>query len=391
MKIHEYQAKTILKQAGIKIPHGEQTSLLEEVTNIVKTLPTKKVVVKAQIHAGGRGKGGGVKIAQNLQEAKEHAKSILGMQLITPQTSREGQKVSKILIEQTVEIKKELYFSILVDREKKKAILLASTEGGMDIEEVAKKTPEKILKQEIHNLLGLRPFQAKKLAFRLGLHKFDKNLITKTTKLFLKLYEVFCQKDIALLEINPLIITAQNNILPLDCKMIFDDNALTRQQELLNLKDISEEVPAELEASQYGLNFIKLEGNIGCMVNGAGLAMATMDIIQYYGAAPANFLDVGGSTDVKKVAAAFRIISNDSSVRSILINIFGGIVRCDLIAEGILQALEKTKLEIPIIVRLEGTNAEIAKQNIENRQDLGNLILVNNLKLATQKAIEMAK
>lgn len=391
MKIHEYQAKAILKKKGIRIPDGKSTHSLDEVAAIVKSLPNEQAVVKAQIHAGGRGKGGGVKIGKNLQEIKEHAKNILGMQLITPQTSNQGQKVSKILIEQTLSIKKELYFSILVDREKKKIILLASTEGGMDIEEVAANTPDKILKQEVYSLLGLRIFQAKNLAFRLGLHKINKDLISKAAKMFLQLYEIFCQKDVALLEINPLVITADDDILPLDCKMSFDENALAKHTDLLELRDLSEEDPAEVEASKYGLNFIKLDGNIGCMVNGAGLAMATMDIIQYYGASPANFLDVGGGTDAKKVAAAFRIISKDSNVRSILINIFGGIVRCDLIAEGILKALTETKLPIPIIVRLEGTNAEIAKKNIEAKKNLGNLVLINDLKLATQKVIEMAK
>jgi succinyl-CoA synthetase beta subunit len=390
MKIHEYQAKAILKEFGITVPFGKMATRLDQVPAIIDELPSPAGVVKAQIHAGGRGKGGGVKLAKNAAEIQEHAKNILGMNLITLQTSSEGQKVSRILIEQTLQIKKELYFSILLDREKKSVILLASTEGGMDIEEVAAKMPEKILKQEAHNLLGLRAYQARNLAFRLGLQKIDKSLIGKATKIFLKFYEVFCAKDVSLLEINPLVITEQNEILPLDCKMSFDENALIKHPELLDLRDTSQEEAAEIEASKYGLNFIKLEGNIGCMVNGAGLAMATMDIIQYYGGKPANFLDVGGGTSAEKVAAAFRIISSDSNVRSILINIFGGIVRCDLIAEGILKALQTIDLKIPVIVRLEGTNAEIAKKIIENQQNSG-LILINDLKQATQKVIAMAK
>ena len=389
MKIHEYQAKTILKEFGIKIPFGKVAFALDEVSVIARELPGAGGVVKAQIHAGGRGKGGGVKLANNLAEIKEHSSNILGMMLVTPQTSSKGQKVSKILIEQSIAIKKEFYFSILVDRNSKKVVLLSSTAGGMNIEEVAKQSPDKILKQELHSLLALRAYQARDLAYRLGLETIDKSLIAKASQLFLKLYQVFCAKDLTLLEINPLIVTEDNDILPLDCKMIFDENALPRHSDLLELRDASEEVSSEVEARQYGLNFIKLDGKIGCMVNGAGLAMATMDMIQYHGGAPANFLDVGGGTNAKKVAAAFRIISSDCNVHSILVNIFGGIVRCDLIANGILQALEATNLQIPVIVRLEGTNAEIAKKNIEAK-NIKNLFLINDLELATIRAVELA-
>ena len=312
------------------------------------------------------------------------------MNLVTPQTSKEGQRVSKVLVEQGVAIKKELYLSILVDRESRMPVVLASTEGGMDIEEVAAKTPEKIVKQKIEPVYGMRNFYVRNIAFALGLHKIDTQLPKKIGKILRALYRVFMETDATLLEINPLIITKQNEIMPLDCKISFDDNAIFRHPEREELRDLSEENQAEIKAKEFDLNFIKLEGTIGCMVNGAGLAMATMDIIQHYGGSPANFLDVGGGTNEEKVETAFRIISEDKNVKSILVNIFGGIVRCDLIAEGILKAFSKTNILIPIVIRLEGTNAEKAKEILENSNYQKSLMLVNGFAEATKKAIELA-
>ena len=390
MKIHEYQAKEILKKHNLPLPQGNVAFSVEEAIDIAKKFPSEVAVVKAQIHAGGRGKGGGVKVCKNLKELEENTKKILGMNLVTPQTSKEGQKVSKVLIEQGLAIKKELYLSILVDRESRMPVVLASTEGGMDIEEVAAKTPEKIVKQKIEPTYGMRSFYTRNIAFALGLHKIDSSLPKKMEKILNDLYLTFIQTDASLLEINPLIITEQNDIIPLDCKMSFDDNAAFRHPEWEQLRDLSEENQAEIKAKEFDLNFIKLEGTIGCMVNGAGLAMATMDIIQHYGGYPANFLDVGGGTNEEKVEAAFRIISEDKNVTSILVNIFGGIVRCDLIAEGILRAFKKTNISIPIIVRLEGTNSERAKEILENSNCQKNLILVSDFAEATKKAIELA-
>ena len=390
MKIHEYQAKQILSKFQIPIPFGKVAHSLEEVTEIVKQLPTEGAVVKAQILAGGRGKGGGVKVVKNKEQVINVAKEILGMNLITPQTTAEGQKVSKILIEQNLTIKKEFYFSILVDRKTKKSTILASSQGGMDIEEVAAKNPDKIIKQKIQSGLGLRAYQTRNLAFALDLHKIDKKLISQATQMFLKFYKFFVEKDLSLLEINPLVVTENNELLPLDCKISFDENALPRHPEILPLRDTSEENEFEIEATKHNLNFIKLNGNIGCMVNGAGLAMATMDIIQYYKGEAANFLDVGGNTSADKIASAFRIISKDKKVRSLFINIFGGIVRCDLVAEGILQALEKTNFSIPIVARLEGTNSKEAKNTIKNK-NFANLEIISDLEEATKRAIFIAQ
>ena len=391
MKLHEYQAKEILSKYNIPIPQGRVAFSVTEALAIYKTLPTKNCVIKAQIHAGGRGKGGGVKLCQDEQEVDLNAKKILGMNLVTPQTTKQGQNVSKILVEQGIKIKSELYFSILIDRASKKIIILASTEGGMDIEEVAEKHPDKIQKQRIDPLIGLRSYQARNIAFGLNLNKIDTSLIRKAEKILLALYKLFINTDASLLEINPLIITEDNEILPLDCKLILDDNGLFRHPDLVEFRDLSEENTAEIEASKYNLSFIKLDGNIGCMVNGAGLAMGTMDIIQHQGGEPANFLDVGGGTDAKKVAAAFKIISEDKNVKSILVNIFGGIVRCDLIAEGILEALDNISINIPIIVRLEGTNSIKAKEIIENSKYKTKISLINDLVAATKRAVELAK
>ena len=390
MKIHEYQAKQILNEFKIPTPFGKIAHSLEEVKEITKQIPTEGGVVKAQILAGGRGKGGGVKVVKNKEQIITAAKEILGMNLVTPQTTSKGQKVSKVLIEEGLKIKKEFYFSILVDRKTKKITILASSEGGMDIEEVAEKSPDKIIKQKIHSGIGLRSYQTRNLAFALGLHKIDKNLIRQATEMFLKFYKVFLEKDLSLLEINPLVVTANNELLPLDCKINFDENALSRHPKISPLRDISEENEFEIEASKHDLNFIKLDGNIACMVNGAGLAMATMDIIQYYKGNAANFLDVGGNTSADKIAAAFRIISKDKTVNSLFINIFGGIVRCDLVAEGILQALEETNFSIPIVARLEGTNSNEAKNTIKNK-NFPNLEIISDLEKATKKAILIAQ
>jgi len=391
MKIHEFQAKKIVSKYGAAVPQGFVAKTVEEALDAAKKLPGDVCVVKAQIHAGGRGKGGGVKVSKGLDEAKKNATDILGMQLVTKQTGPEGQKVKTLLIEEGMEIKKELYFSILPDRETQKVVLIASTEGGMNIEEVAEATPEKILKEYVDPAIGLRPFQTQRLAFGLGLEKFDPKLIRSATAFFMKLYDAFIKEDCSMLEINPVVITGDNRILVLDCKMSFDDNALYKHKDTLELRDLDEEDPSEIEASKYDLNFIKLDGSIGCMVNGAGLAMATMDIIQHYGGLPANFLDVGGTATAERVEAAFKLITKDPNVKAILINIFGGIVQCDVIATGVIAAFKAVNMQIPVVVRLEGTNAEIATEIINNSGIGDKLIMVKGFANAAEKAVELAK
>jgi succinyl-CoA synthetase beta subunit len=354
-------------------------------------LPGDVCVVKAQIHAGGRGKGGGVKVSKGTDEVKKNAESILGMQLVTKQTGPEGQKVKTLLIEEGMDIKKELYFSILPDRGTQKVVLIASTEGGMNIEEVAEETPEKILKEFVDPAIGLRPFQTQRLAFGLGLDKYDPKLIRMASAFFMNLYKAFMDKDCSMLEINPVVVTGDNRILALDCKMSFDDSSLFRHKDVVELRDLDEEDPAEIEASQHDLNFIKLDGSIGCMVNGAGLAMATMDIIQHYGGSPANFLDVGGTADADRVEAAFKLITKDSNVKGILINIFGGIVQCDIIATGVITAYQKVNMSIPVVVRLEGTNAEKAEDIIKKSGLDEKLIMIKGFAAAAKKAVELAK
>lgn len=391
MKIHEYQAKEILAKFNIPIPQGKVAFSVTKAVEIAKNLPAEVCVVKAQIHAGGRGKGGGIKICKNPQEVAKNAEKILGSNLITPQTLRQGQKVNKILIEQGLTIKKELYLSILIDRLSKQPLILASLEGGMDIEEVAEKYPAKIVKQTINPVIGFRSFYARQIAFELKLNRIDPSLIRKFEKLITKLYKVFIETDSSLLEINPLIITEDNEFFPLDCKINLDDNALYRHPELSALRDFAEENTTEITASEHDLNFIKLDGNIGCMVNGAGLAMGTMDIIKYHGGNPANFLDVGGGTNAKKVAIAFKLLCQDKNVKVILVNIFGGIVSCDLIAEGVLEALTKTDIGIPLILRLEGNKSDKAKNIIEKSIYKDKLLLINDLTAATKKAVALAK
>ena len=365
MKIHEYQAKEILRKYGVPVPKGIPVFGLGEVERAAKEIISETgnevVVVKAQIHAGGRGKGGGVKVVKGVAGVEEASKKILGMNLITPQTGPGGRLVKRLLLEQGMSIARELYVGALVDRGTGQVVMMASQEGGMDIEEVAAKTPEKILKEFVDPVLGLAGYQARNLAYGLGL----KGEAAKNGALFLsKLYQAFIDVDAALVEINPLVVTTDGKVLALDCKMSFDDNALFRHRELEGLRDLEEEDPAEIEAKKFDLNFIKLDGTIGCMVNGAGLAMATMDIIKHFGGQPANFLDVGGGATAEKVTAAFKIITADPAVKGIFVNIFGGIMKCDVIADGIIAAVKEVGLKVPLVVRLEGTNVELGKKRL---------------------------
>ena len=391
MKIHEFQAKNIVSRYGVAVPKGLTANSVDQALDAAKKLEKDVCVVKAQIHAGGRGKGGGVKVSKGLEEVKTNASNILGMQLITKQTGPEGQKVKTLLIEEGMDIKSELYFSVLIDRATQQVVLLASTEGGMDIEQVAEKTPEKILKEYINPAIGLRSYQAQRLAFGLKLEQYGPKMIRQAAAFFMGLYTAFIQEDCSLLEINPVVITGDDRILALDCKMGFDSNALFRHAETLKLRDLDEEDPAEVEASKHDLNFIKLDGSIGCMVNGAGLAMATMDIIQHYGSFPANFLDVGGTADTKRVEEAFKLITKDENVKCIFVNIFGGIVRCDVIAEGVVTAYKQVNVQVPVVIRLQGTNADKAEDIIANSGLGARVIMVKAFADAAQKAVEISK
>jgi len=359
MKIHEYQGKAILAPFGVPVPRGEMTTSAAEAGAIARKLGGAVTVVKAQIHAGGRGKGGGVKVVKSPEEAEKVAAQILGMQLVTHQTGPAGQKVGRILVEEGLQIKRELYFGMLIDRATQSPVLMASSAGGMDIEEVAEKTPHLILKEYVNPGIGLTGFQARKLAFGIGLEGAQ---VGQAVKLLQALYTAFIASDASLVEINPLIVTAEGNLLALDAKVTFDDNAMFRHKDFPALRDTDEEDPLEVEASNYSLNYIRLDGTIGCMVNGAGLAMATMDIIKLAGGEPANFLDVGGGATKERVTEAFKLILSSDKVRCILINIFGGIVRCDMIAEGIIAAVKEVGLTIPVVVRLEGTNVEKGRE-----------------------------
>jgi succinyl-CoA synthetase beta subunit len=372
MNLHEYQGKELLKRYGVKVQEGYAVENIDTAIDVAKHLKnerdTRLWVVKAQIHAGGRGKGGGVKVADTLEKLKEKAEQILGMTLVTPQTGPQGKKVHKLLIAEDVyygeeKDRHEFYMSVLLDRERKRNVIIYSAEGGMDIEEVAAKTPEKIFKEWIDPATLLEPFQARRIAFNLGLTgDAYKNMVRFVTQV----YKAYVDLDATLIEINPTLKTADNKIVAVDAKVKLDDNALFRHKEFADLRDITEEDPAEVEASKYNLNFIKLSGNVGCMVNGAGLAMATMDMIQLAGGSPANFLDVGGTANAQTVEAGFRLILSDQSVKAILINIFGGIVRCDRVAQGIIDAYRNIgEISIPIIVRLQGTNADVAKEMID--------------------------
>ncbi len=391
MKIHEYQAKHILTKYGVPVPKGNVAFSVDEALMVAENLKSEVYVVKAQIHAGGRGKGGGVKVSKGLEAVRKNAETILGMQLVTHQTGPAGQKVKQLLVEEGIDISKELYCSVLVDRGKQRIVILASTEGGMDIEEVAEKTPEKIKKVFVDPSVGLRPYQANELAFGLKIHETNPKLIRPAVSVFMALYKTFVGEDCSLVEINPLVLTGDGCVVALDAKLTLDDNALYRQKGNMSLRDTDEEDPLELEASEAGLNYIKLDGNIGCMVNGAGLAMGTMDIIKTYGGEPANFLDVGGGATQETVEKAFRIITLDPNVKCILINIFGGIVRCDMVAAGVIAAFKNVNLQIPVVVRLEGTNSEEA-HTLVRESGLGeSLQMADGIQQAAQKAVAAAK
>jgi succinyl-CoA synthetase beta subunit len=362
MKIHEYQAKDILRKYGVPVPEGEMATTLEEADKAAKTLFGKgnvAVVVKAQIHAGGRGKGGGVKVTKTIEDADAAAKAILGMQLVTHQTGPSGQKVQRLLIEAGSAIARELYLGLVLDRASAKIVFMASQAGGMEIEQVAHDTPELIYKETIEPAIGFQPFQARKLAFKLGLAPKQ---INPAVSFMMGLYKAFVENDCSLMEINPFITTKDGDLLALDCKINFDDNAMFRHKDLKELRDLAEEDPLEVEASKFNLNYIKLDGNIACMVNGAGLAMATMDIISYAGGSPANFLDVGGSASQEQIENAFEILLSDPNVKAIFINIFGGILRVDILASAVVEATKKLNVRLPIILRLEGTNVEEGRQ-----------------------------
>jgi succinyl-CoA synthetase beta subunit len=389
MKIHEYQGKAILKKYGVAVPRGTMAATREEAEAAAKDIldsGATGVVVKAQIHAGGRGKGGGVKIAKSVEEAGEIAGKMLGMKLVTHQTGPEGRVVHRLLVEETLPIEKELYLGILVDRGEGKPVFMASAAGGMDIEQVAAERPEAILKQYIDPGMGLEPFQARKIAFELGLKPTQ---INPAVQFLTGLYRAFLETDASLVEINPFISCTDGRLFALDAKLTFDDNALFRHTDLRELRDISEEDPLEVEASKYNLNYIKLDGSVGCMVNGAGLAMATMDIIKYAGGMPANFLDVGGGANAEQVAHAFEILLSDKSVRAVLINIFGGILRVDTLAAGVVEAAKKTNLQLPVVLRLEGTNVVEGKKIL---MESGlNFVVAETMKDAADKVVAAAQ
>tara|TARA_Y100000590_G_scaffold164652_1_gene188606 strand:- start:1531 stop:2691 length:1161 start_codon:yes stop_codon:yes gene_type:complete len=386
MNIHEYQAKEILRKFGINVPNGAFVSNLNEIEKIFQKLETKKIVLKAQIHAGGRGKAGGIKIVKDINELKNEAKNLLGKKLITHQTGPEGRKVKRLYIEETCDIHKEFYLSCLVDRSSSKVVFISSSEGGVDIERVAKENPKKITTVKIESFNDITEDNIVKILEPFALPKDLKN---ESFKLIKSIYQILIEKDASLIEINPLVLNKKNKLLCLDAKINFDDNALYRQPDILSLKDFDEEDPTETEAGKNDLSYIKLDGKIGCMVNGAGLAMATMDIIKLYGSEPANFLDVGGGASKEKVSAAFKIILSDKNVKGILINIFGGIMRCDVLAQGVLEAVKETKLTLPLVVRLAGTNVELGKEILKKSKL--KIISANNLSDAAKKIIEATK
>ncbi len=386
MKIHEYQAKEILKSYGVPVPRGRVAETPEEAGRIAKEIGTETIVVKAQIHAGGRGKGGGVQVVHSAHQAQNAAKKILGMTLVTHQTGPAGRIVRKALIEEGVEIEEELYLGMVVDRSEACPVIMASREGGVEIEKVAAESPNKIIKEWISPVTGLRPFHPNKIGFGLGL---ELNQVGKMRGILSGLYKAFIEKDCLLVEINPLVLTKGGDLIALDAKINFDDNGLFRHKEIAALRDLNEEDPLEIEASKYNLNYIKLDGNVGCMVNGAGLAMATMDIIKLAGADPANFLDVGGGATAEMVKNGFEILMSDKDVKVVLINIFGGILRCDTLAEGVTEAVSEVKVKAPVVVRLEGTNVEEGRR-ILNESGL-NFIVAQEMKEAAEKVVEALK
>jgi succinyl-CoA synthetase beta subunit len=385
MKIHEYQGKEILRQYGVPVPRGIVARTPEEAETAAQELGTNVVVVKAQIHAGGRGKGGGVKLAKSPAEARQIAEQMLGMMLVTHQTGPEGREVKTLLVEEGLPIDKEFYLGITLDRVTGRNVFMASSAGGMDIEKVAEETPELILKETIDPSVGLRPFQARKLAFGLGI---PNDLINQAATFMLSLYDAYEKIDASLVEINPFLLTKDNRLIALDAKVNFDDNALYRHKDYTDLRDLNEEEPLEIEASKYDLNYIKLDGNIGCMVNGAGLAMATMDIIKLAGGEPANFLDVGGGASQERVEQAFKILLADDNVKAVLINIFGGIVRCDMVANGVVAAAKNLGVSIPIVARLEGTNVEEGRRVL---RDSGiNILTAEGMQDAAERVVSAA-
>ena len=386
MKIHEYQAKGLLAKHGVIVPRGEVVYKPDDAYAVARRLGGGVSVVKAQIHAGGRGKGGGVKVVKSPEDAREAAAKMLGMTLVTYQTGPVGQKVGRVLVEEGLKIKRELYLGLVIDRSTEKPVLMVSPDGGVEIEKVAEKTPERIFKEFIDPGVGLRPYQTRKLAFALGLEGVQ---IGWAGQLMTALWEAFVATDASLIEINPLIVTEEGNLIALDAKMTFDDNALFRHPEIKEMRDISEEDPLEIEASKHSLNYIKLDGTIGCMVNGAGLAMATMDIIKLAGGEPANFLDVGGGANAEQIKNAFRILMSDRNVKAVLINIFGGILRCDVLAEGVIAAVRDLGVPVPIVIRMEGTNVEKGKQML-NESGL-NFTTADTMSEAADKVVALTK
>jgi succinyl-CoA synthetase beta subunit len=385
MKIHEYQAKAILAQHGVPVPRGEVAFNPAEAGAIARRLGSDIVVVKAQIHAGGRGKGGGVKVAKSVDEAEQLASRMIGMTLVTHQTGPEGRVVSRVLIEEGLTMTRELYLSIVLDRAAGKPVMMASADGGMDIEEVAARTPERIHRVHVEPGVGLVPFEARQLGFAIGL---DAAQVNKAVKLMTALYNTFVTTDASLVEINPLVVTASGDLLALDAKMNFDDNALYRHQDIRELRDLGEEDALEIEASKFSLNYIHLDGNIGCMVNGAGLAMATMDIIKLAGGEPANFLDVGGGANAEQIRNAFKILMSDKNVKAVLINIFGGILRCDVLAQGVIAAVKELGVPVPIVIRMEGTNVEEGKRLL--KESGMNFTTADSMDEAANKVVQLA-
>ena len=385
MNIHEFQAKELLSEYGVQVPTGKVAFSEEEAKQIAVDLNAQKYVVKAQIHAGGRGKGGGVKLANTPDEVKSISSEMLGMKLITHQTDPDGKIVNKVLVEEATDIDRELYLGMVVDRSREQIVIMASSEGGMDIEEVAKNTPDKILKEYVDPLIGLMPFQCRRIAYFLGL---EGKIVNKAVVFVMALYNLFVEKDCSLAEINPLVLTTSGEVIALDGKLNFDDNSLFRHKDIEELRDPSEEDPLELQAKEVGISFVNLDGNIGCLVNGAGLAMSTMDIIKHHGGEPANFLDVGGGATAEQVTHAFKMILSDENVKAIFVNIFGGIMKCDTIAEGIISAANEVGITVPLIVRLEGTNVEKGREMLSNSGL--NIETGSDMKDAASKAVQAA-
>ncbi|MCK0470738.1 ADP-forming succinate--CoA ligase subunit beta [Halalkalibacter sp. APA_J-10(15)] len=386
MNIHEYQGKELLRKYGVAVPNGKVAFSVEEAVEAAKELGSSVSVVKAQIHAGGRGKAGGVKVAKNLDEVRTYADEILGKTLVTHQTGPEGKEVKRLLVEEGCDIKNEYYVGLVLDRATSRVVMMASEEGGTEIEEVAEATPEKIFKEVVDPAVGLQGFQARRLAFNINI---PKELVGQAVKFMMGLYKVFIEKDCSIAEINPLVTTGDGKVMALDAKLNFDSNALYRQKDILEYRDLEEEDVKEIEASKYDLSYISLDGNIGCMVNGAGLAMATMDIIKHYNGDPANFLDVGGGATAEKVTEAFKIILSDENVKGIFVNIFGGIMKCDIIAEGVIEATKQVGLDIPLVVRLEGTNVDLGKK-ILNESGL-NITAADSMADGAQKIVSLVQ